>query len=49
VILWGEAWMMRKESLFKNLRRTILFQAGFCTLVLMIAWLMGWFAPDTIS
>ena len=41
--------MLSKEILFKNLQRTIVYQAGFCTLVLMIAWLMGWLYPHTIG
>ena len=40
---------MREETLFKNLRRMILFQTGFCILVLIIAWLMDGLNPDTIG
>jgi hypothetical protein len=48
-VILGEECMMRKEILFKNLQRTIIFQAGFCILVLMIAWPMGWLHPHTIG
>ena len=41
--------MVNKQILVKNLRRTIFIQAGFCILVLLIAWPMGWLHPHTIG
>jgi hypothetical protein len=40
---------MQTGNLGKYFQRTIVFQAGFAFLVLLIAWPMGWLQPLTIG